>query len=82
MTKTIAQRELRNDNAQVIDAVAAGEDFVITRNGTPIAELKPVSQARRQFVSRGDVEKLMANGSSIDFAQFRDDADRLIDQDL
>jgi len=33
MAKTIAQRQLRNDNAKVIEAVAAGESFVVTRNG-------------------------------------------------
>jgi len=34
MTRTIAQRELRNDNARVIEAVTAGETFVVTRNVT------------------------------------------------
>ena len=30
MTKIIAQRELRNENAKVIDEVVAGESFVVT----------------------------------------------------
>lgn len=38
MAKTIPQRVLRNDNAKVIDAVAAGETFVVTRGGEPGAE--------------------------------------------
>ncbi len=82
MTTTIAQRELRNDNARVIDAVAAGEDFIITRNGTPVAELKPLRRPRSQFVSRAELEQLVAHGPHIDFVTFRADTDRLIDQDL
>jgi prevent-host-death family protein len=39
--KTINQRTLRNDNATVLNAVEAGEDFVVTRNGQPIARLTP-----------------------------------------
>lgn len=35
MAKTITHRELRNDNARVIEAVTAGETFVVTRNGEP-----------------------------------------------
>ncbi len=42
MAKTIAQRELRNQNAKVIEAVTAGETFVVTRNGEPVAELRPI----------------------------------------
>jgi len=31
MARTIAQRELRNENAKLMDAVAAGETFVVTQ---------------------------------------------------
>ena len=31
MTRTIAQRELRNDNAKVMEAVLAGDSFLIIR---------------------------------------------------
>ncbi|MBO9522436.1 MAG: type II toxin-antitoxin system Phd/YefM family antitoxin [Nocardioidaceae bacterium] len=37
--RTISQRELRNDNAEVIRAVLEGETFLITRNGEPVAVL-------------------------------------------
>lgn len=43
--RTISQRELRNDNAAVMRAVAAGESFVVTRNGATIAEVRPISDA-------------------------------------
>ena len=35
----ISQRELRNDNAEIMRRVEAGETFVVTRNGKPVADL-------------------------------------------
>lgn len=37
----ISQRELRNDNAEVIRKVMEGQSFVVTRNGKPVADLIP-----------------------------------------
>jgi prevent-host-death family protein len=82
MPKTIPQRQLRNDNAQIIDAVASGETFVVTRNGVPVAELGPVRGARRTFVQKGDLLSIVFHGPRIDFEQFRTDLDRAIDQSL
>jgi prevent-host-death family protein len=82
MTRTIAQRELRNDNAKIIDAVTAGETFVVTRNGEPVAELLPIRSGRRTFISRQDVEALAKAGVRIDPNRFRKDLDRVIDQGL
>lgn len=80
MTKTIPQRELRNENARVIDAVTAGETFVVTRNGEPVAELRPIRASRRTFVSRNEVVAL--GGERIDRERFRTDLDRAIDPGL
>lgn len=44
--KTITQRELRNDNAEVIRGVEAGETYLVTKNGTPVAQLLPASAGR------------------------------------
>lgn len=41
--KTISQRELRNDNAEVIRGVAQGETYTVTRRGVPVARLVPLS---------------------------------------
>ena len=84
MPKTIAQRELRNDNAKVIDAVVGGETFVITRNGEPVAELRPIPTAagRRTYVSRGDIAALAGVGVRINHQQFRSDLDSTVDQGL
>jgi prevent-host-death family protein len=82
MAKTIAQRELRNDNAKVIKAVAAGETFVITRNGIPVAELRPIRTHRRPTVPKAELMALAASGPRVDLRQFRADLDRLVDQEL
>lgn len=47
--KAIGQRELRNDNAEIMRRVEAGESFVVTRNNRPVAQLSPY---REEVVSR------------------------------
>ena len=82
MAKIIAQRELRNDNAKVIEAATAGETFIVTRNGEPVAELRPLRSGRRTFISRDEVAALAKAGVRIDRARFRADLDDVIDQGL
>ncbi|HEX6511371.1 MAG TPA: type II toxin-antitoxin system prevent-host-death family antitoxin [Chloroflexota bacterium] len=82
MPTVIPQRELRNQNAAIMDAVAAGESFVITRNGTPVAELRPIALARRRFVPKAELVALSARSPRIDAAAFRRDLDQFVDQSL
>lgn len=82
MVRSIPQRELRNDNAKVIEAVTAGETFVVTRNGEPVAELRPIRTGRRSFISRDEVADLATSAVRIDHRAFRADLDRSIDQRL
>jgi prevent-host-death family protein len=82
MATTIPQRDLRNDNAKVIDAVVAGQTFVVTRNGEPVAELRPVRAARRTFISRDQLMRMANADIRIDHQRFRDDLDHYIDQSL
>lgn len=39
-------RELRNHGREVVDRVLAGERLVVTRDGRPVAELRPLQTAR------------------------------------
>ena len=41
--KTISAREANQAFSKLLAAAAAGEEFVITRRGTPVAKLGPVS---------------------------------------
>ena len=38
-------RELRNRGGEVVDRVEAGESLTVTRDGRPVAELRPVRRA-------------------------------------
>jgi prevent-host-death family protein len=46
MTKTVTLRDANQQFARCIREVEAGEEFVITRNGTPVARLVPVAGQR------------------------------------
>ncbi len=73
----VTPRELRNENAKVMEAVTTGETFVVTRNGEPVAELRPLRAGRRAFISREEVAALARTGVRIDRDQFRADLDRV-----
>lgn len=51
MATTIPQRELRNDVSAVLRRVEAGEEFVVTVSGRPVAELRPVEGSRKGSVA-------------------------------
>jgi prevent-host-death family protein len=40
----ITIRELRNHGGEVVDRVAQGEQITVTRDGKPVAELRPVTR--------------------------------------
>ncbi len=79
MTKTISQRELRNDSGEILRALDRGEDFLVTRNGVPVGELRP---ARRRFVSREVLVEALRHAPAIDAARFRADVDAVLDTDI
>ncbi len=80
MTRSITQRELRNDSAAVLREVQAGRRMIVTRNGTPVAELRPVSP--RRFVPRAVIAEAARRAPRIDAARFRRDVDVAVDQSV
>jgi prevent-host-death family protein len=48
---TIPQRVLRNEVSDVLRRVEAGEEFVVTVSGRPVAELRPVGGSRKGSVA-------------------------------
>ena len=80
VNRKITQRELRNQSAAVLREVEAGRTIVVTRNGTPVAELRPI-RARR-FVPRATIAEAAARAPGIDAGRFRADLDAVIDQRL
>lgn len=79
MRRTITQRELRNESGEVMRALDRGEQFTVTRNGTPVGELVP--SPRASFVDRRAVLAAFAGAPSIDAAVFRAEVDAYADRD-
>ncbi|CAG4902113.1 MULTISPECIES: type II toxin-antitoxin system prevent-host-death family antitoxin [Acidithrix] len=82
MTKIIAQCELRNNSAKVIDEVVAGESFVVTRNGIPAAKLLPLRTLRPTVVPKSSIASFINTRPNFDARLFRADLDNLVNQDL
>lgn len=59
MTTTIAQRDLRNRSGEILRRAEAGERFVITIHGRPVAELGPTS--RQTWVSADVVREVLSS---------------------
>jgi prevent-host-death family protein len=77
MHRTITQRELRNDSARVLREVQAGQTIVVTRNGTPVAELRPIPP--RRFVPRAVIAEAGRHAPRVDLARLRNDLDAVVD---
>jgi prevent-host-death family protein len=76
--RTISQRELRNDTAAVLREVQGGQSFILTRNGTPVAELRPLPP--RRFVPREVIAEAGRSAPRIDAINFFADLDAIVDQ--
>ena len=51
--------------------------MTITRNGTPVAELRPI--AARRYVSRAVLREAVRTAPRIDAGRFRADIDAIVD---
>ncbi|MFK0193997.1 type II toxin-antitoxin system Phd/YefM family antitoxin [Kitasatospora sp. NPDC090308] len=72
--KTITQRELAARSKAVLDDVEAGETYHVTRNGTEIAEVRPLG-SRRRFVPLDELQRKWRNAPAVDTARMRAEAD-------
>lgn len=80
MAETIPQRQLRNDSGEIMRRVEAGESFVITRNGKPVADLVPHAPPPRRRPTLRELQEDMRSLPPVDVEQwYRDrEADDLI----
>ncbi|MCW3015661.1 MAG: prevent-host-death family protein [Solirubrobacterales bacterium] len=60
-------------------ALDGGETFIVTRNGVPAGELRPVQT--RRFVAADAALAAFAGAPAIDAMRFREDIDAHVDQD-
>ena len=71
-------RDLRNHGGEVVDRVLAGEHLVITRDGHPVAELRPVHRAALDAATLLTRRRL----PHVDVNVFRADIDETLDNQL
>lgn len=76
---SVTIRDLRNKGGQVIDRVASGTSVMVTRDGRPVAELRPV---RVEGLSAPVLLERWRHVPFVDARTLRRDIDRVIDQRL
>jgi prevent-host-death family protein len=75
--ETVSVRDLRNHGGDILDRVARGEHLTITRDGTAVAELSPLSAPGRALsVLIAERRTLPA----VDPRALRADIDAIVDQ--
>lgn len=77
--REITQRQLRNESGEIMRELDRGESFLVTRNGAPVGELRPIRRSR--FVPAEVAIAAFSGVGSIDHKQFQVDIDRHLDQD-
>jgi prevent-host-death family protein len=76
---TVTIRDLRNHGGEVVGRVEAGEHVTVTRDGRPVAELRPL---RSRGVSAVALLERWRRLPAVDAGALRRDVDRVIDQTL
>lgn len=77
MTEHISQRELRNDSGRIMRALDDGQDFIVSRHGRPVGELRPLR--RHRFVDARAAVSAFAGAPAVDLASLRRDLDEHVD---
>lgn len=72
-------RELRNHGGRVLARVAGGEHVVVTSDGEPVAELRPLP---RVPLTAESLQRRFRHLPPLDPERFRADVDAVVDQTL
>ena len=72
----VTVRELRNQGGEVLERVARGEALTVTRDGQPIAELRPL---RRRPVPAATLVDRWRRLPAVDAAKLRADIDDVLE---
>ncbi|MBM9469385.1 type II toxin-antitoxin system Phd/YefM family antitoxin [Nakamurella leprariae] len=74
---SVSVRDLRNRGGDVIERVLHGESLTVTRDGTAVAELRPLRPAP---VSTAELVRRRRHLPDVDPEALRSDIDSVIDQ--
>ncbi len=72
-------RDLRNQGGKLLDRVLAGERITVTRDGTPVAELRALPGPR---LGAAELVERFKRLPSVDPGRLRADIDAVVDQTL
>jgi prevent-host-death family protein len=75
----VTTRELRNHGGEILDRVAGGEALTVTRDGRPVAELRPLPRRPTPAALLLDRWHRLP---TVDPAKLRADVDALLDPSL
>ena len=75
----VSIRDLRNHGGDIVNRVVAGERVTVTRDGRPVAELRPLG---RPAVPIAVLRRLWSRLPALDVEAFRRDVDRVLDSSL
>lgn len=76
-SRVISKRELRNQSAAILREVQAGQTIIVTRNGVPVAGLRPIQP--RRFAPTAVIAEAAARAPRVDAARFRAELDVAVD---
>lgn len=72
-------RELRNHGGRVLERVSRGETLTVTKDGSPVAELRPIA---RRSLPAAELIARAKRAPKVDPERLREDIDAVLDQSL
>jgi antitoxin (DNA-binding transcriptional repressor) of toxin-antitoxin stability system len=76
----VSVRQFVNDSGSVTRGLREGKRYILTINGEPLAEVKPIK--RRRFVPTAEAQAVFATAPAIDWDEVRGDLDTMVDDEL
>jgi len=64
MKHVVAARELRNNTADLLRRVEAGDEVVVTTRGRPVAALTPLADERRRWLPRTELARRLVTAQA------------------
>ncbi|MGL5808916.1 MAG: type II toxin-antitoxin system Phd/YefM family antitoxin [Nocardioides sp.] len=77
--REVTVRELRNHGGRVLDRVSRGETLMVTKDGSPVAELRPLP---RRSLPAAELIARARRAPKVDPERLREDIDAVLDQSL
>ncbi|MEV1250018.1 hypothetical protein, partial [Nonomuraea sp. NPDC049750] len=71
----VSVRQFVNDSGSITRGLREGKRYILTINGEPLAEVKPIK--RRRFVPTAEAQAVFATAPAIDWDEVRADLDTM-----